>query len=76
MSALAEPEQHLSIDPAVFEAARRLAEGDAETALAQLAPFLSDDAPCLPARFVLAMAAWRMARLDWAIDVLRFCHEH
>ena len=76
MSALAEPEQHLSIDPAVFEAARRLAEGDAETALAQLAPFLSDDALCLPARFVLAMAAWRMARLDWAIDVLRFCHEH
>ena len=76
MSALAQPERQLFIDPAIHAAAQLLADGDAESALARLAPFLGDERPCLPARFVLAMAAWRMARLDWAIDLLRFCHEH
>src|SRR5579885_3367381 len=75
MAVLAEAEPHSRIDPAVREAARLLAAGDAETALGRLVPFLSDDPPLAAPRFVLAMAAWRMGRLDWAIDILRYCHE-
>lgn len=47
---------------------------EAGEALARLRPLLVAAEPTIGARFVLAMAAWRIERFDWALAVLRDCH--
>jgi tetratricopeptide (TPR) repeat protein len=65
-----------TVDPAVAEAAKHIAKRKIDEALALLAPILARDLPSLPAQFVLALAAWRMGRLDLAIERMNDCHEH
>lgn len=63
------------IEAPVRAAAERLAATDAEAALAILEPLIASCDASLPARFLLAMTAWKMARLDWSIALMRACHE-
>lgn len=63
----------LSVD--IVEAKQRLAKGDEEGALALLAQLIADDASNVPARFLLGLTAWKMGRLDWALALVRECHE-
>jgi tetratricopeptide (TPR) repeat protein len=63
------------IDPALQAAGAFLAAGDTEVALEALAPALASDAPPVASKFLLSMLAWRMGRLDWALDLVRQCHE-
>ena len=65
----------LVIEPAVAAASQCLASGDTEGALALLSPLVTADAPSLAARFLLAHTAWKMDRLDWALELARACHE-
>jgi Flp pilus assembly protein TadD len=64
----------LVIDARVREAAVKLTEGDTEGALAMLAPLLDDPAVGWHARFMTAMTAWRLGRIDWAVQLLQQCH--
>jgi tetratricopeptide (TPR) repeat protein len=75
MSSIAEPDAPISVDAQVHEAKHRLAAGDAEGALAILAPLTTDGSICLPAQFLLSMTAWKLGRLDWSIELMRQCHE-
>ncbi|HVA11606.1 MAG TPA: tetratricopeptide repeat protein, partial [Stellaceae bacterium] len=52
----------------------RLDRGETGEALELLKPLLAVAAPALAARFVLAMAAWRLERFDWCLSLLRQCH--
>lgn len=63
------------IDERVRHAAEMLAAGDAEGAMAVLTPLLDDSAAGLQARFVLALTAWQLGRLDWAIQLTQQCHD-
>jgi protein O-GlcNAc transferase len=74
MTTLTEPDQ-LSLEAQVNEASRLLMEDDDEGALALLAPLTSNEHAFLPARFLLAMAAWKIGRLDSALELMRDCHE-
>src|SRR5665213_414383 len=75
MAPLGEAEGQGVIDPAVREAARRLQAGDSDAALGLLAPLIALAEPPLAARFLLAMMAWKMGRLDSALELVRECHE-
>src|SRR5487761_1050750 len=59
----------------VREANERLATGDMEAALTLLHPLASGNTPYVPALFLLSMAAWKMGRLDWSLDLMRKCSE-
>jgi tetratricopeptide (TPR) repeat protein len=48
---------------------------EAAEALDRLKPLLAVEAPSLAARFVLAMTAWQLERFDWALMLLRQCHD-
>lgn len=48
---------------------------DAAAALSLLKPLLAAPSPSLAARFALAMTAWRLERYDWALSLLRECHD-
>jgi tetratricopeptide (TPR) repeat protein len=74
MAALAEQES-FSLEEQVREANRLFKEEKLEDALAMLAPITSDEAVYLPARFLLAMVAWKMDMIDRAIELMRDCHE-
>jgi hypothetical protein len=74
MTTAGEVTQQSSVDELVREAGRRLDVGDTEGALATLAPMVTDSPP-VPVRFVLALTAWRLGRYDWAVDLMRQCHE-
>jgi predicted O-linked N-acetylglucosamine transferase (SPINDLY family) len=63
------------VDPVLRWVAESLAAGEIEAALQALAPVVSASAPPIAARFVLGMLAWRIGRLDWALDLMRQCHE-
>jgi len=65
----------VSLEAQVREASRLLQQGDTEAALATLSPLTSDEVAYLPARFLLAMTAWKMGRLDWSNGLVRQCHE-
>ncbi|HUZ72620.1 MAG TPA: hypothetical protein VMU87_06525 [Stellaceae bacterium] len=73
MTPLAAPAMETTIAAPVRAAAHLVAAGDVEAALELLSPLVADDS-ALPPRLVLAMAAWRLGRLDWAIALLRECH--
>ncbi len=50
--------------------------GDVDAALGHpRAARRSPGPPSVAARFVLAMTAWRMGRLDWALELVCGCHE-
>ncbi len=70
-----EADETLSLQAQVREANQLLANGDAESTLALLSPLATGETPFLPACFLLSMTAWKMGRLDWALDVMRDCHE-
>lgn len=70
-----EADNTLSLEAQVRKANQLLANGDAENALALLSPLTSGETAFLPACFLLSMTAWQMGRLDWALDVMRDCHE-
>jgi protein O-GlcNAc transferase len=74
MTTLTEPDQ-VSLEAQVNEASRLLAADDDEGALALLAPLTSNEHAFLPARFLLAMAAWKIGRLDSAVELMQDCHE-
>jgi Flp pilus assembly protein TadD len=74
-SLLAESDKPASLERQVLEARDCLASGDAERALALLAPLADATPPHLPAQFLLSMTAWRLGRLDWSIELMRQCHE-
>lgn len=63
-----------SLDPRLSEVVVHLDNGDTDRALAILKPLIAVDAPSIEARFALAMAAWQMERFDWALSLLRECH--
>lgn len=75
MAPLGERDGGIAIGSAVVAASDRLAAGDAEQALALLSPLVSAAEPPVAARFVLALTAWKMGRLDWALELARACHE-
>jgi protein O-GlcNAc transferase len=75
MSPLGVEEQPIEIAPQVREAAAQAGAGDLDAALRTLAPLIDSDGHSVAARFVLAMTAWRMNRLDWALELTRSCHE-
>jgi predicted Zn-dependent protease len=52
-----------------------LDRGDAGQALELLSPLVSVEKPSLAARFVLAMTAWQLQRFDWALTILKACHD-
>ena len=74
MTTLTEPDL-ISLEDQVDVAGRLLSEGDGEGALALLASVTSDENAFLPARFLLAMAALKLGRLDSAVELMRDCHE-
>ncbi len=59
----------------VRQAALSLDDGDTEATLKALTPLVADPDAGLAARFVLAMAAWRLEKFDWALSLLKGCHE-
>ena len=48
---------------------------EAGRALDLLNPLVSVEKPGLAARFVLAMTAWQLRRFDWALAILKECHD-
>ena len=68
------PDEGQPIDDQVRVAAARLAAGAIEPALEMLTPLIGDER-ALAARFVLALTAWKMGRLDWSITLMRECHD-
>jgi protein O-GlcNAc transferase len=68
-------QEQVSIEAPVRAAFEQLARGDIAGALQALAPLVSGAEPSLSARFLLGMAAWRMGRFDWAIELLTQCHD-
>ena len=70
----AEPET-ISLDEPLREARGRLLSGDTEGSLALVGPLACREPALLPARFFLALVAWKMDRLDWAVALMRDCHE-
>lgn len=74
MTPLGEAGEQAVVEPAVREAARHCARGDKDAALALLSPLVAAGEPSLAARFLLAMMAWQMGRLDGALDLARECH--
>lgn len=75
MMAVLDADDAAAPDGTVRRAAQSLAEGDADGALATLAPLVSDQGMALPARFLLGLVAWYVGRLDGAVGLLRQCHE-
>ena len=65
----------IAIDEPLREAARLLREGDLDATLAILQPRVARDDGSLPARFLLALAAWKMGRMEWAVELMTACHE-
>lgn len=63
------------IDERVRHAAKILAEGDAQGAMAIVGALLDDSAAGLQARFLLALTAWQLGRLDLALQLMRQCHD-
>jgi Flp pilus assembly protein TadD len=74
MTPLGEAEGQTVVEPAVREAAQRFIAGDRDGALGLVAPLIAAARPSLGARFLLAMMAWQMGRLDGALDLVRECH--
>jgi protein O-GlcNAc transferase len=75
MAPFGSEELRIEVDQAVREAAAQAGAGEVDRALATLAPLLNNDTSPVAARFVLAMTAWRLERLDWALELARACHE-
>src|ERR1700722_17303270 len=68
------PDEGQPSDDQVRVAAARLAAGAIEPALEMLTPLIGDER-ALAARFVLALTAWKMGRLDWALTLMREGHD-
>lgn len=64
-----------SPDDRLRDVADCLNRKDTATALSLLKPLLGEPQPSLAARFALAMTAWRLDRFDWALSLLRECHD-
>jgi tetratricopeptide (TPR) repeat protein len=75
MVSIAEQDPMVSLEEQIQEATRLLKDDQPEAALALLEPLACDEAPYLPTRFLLSMTAWKMGRLDWALELMRDCHE-
>lgn len=75
MTSMLAEERDAGLDELIAAANQRLQSGDTEGALAQLGPLTSDAVIYLPARFLLAMVAWKMGQLDWSLKLMRDCHE-
>lgn len=69
------PAEMPEIDPRLRAAADAIAVGQCGAALTLLEPLVGDPALGLHARFVSALAAWRMGQLDGALQLLRQCHD-
>jgi tetratricopeptide (TPR) repeat protein len=69
------PPVSANISAEVLSAARDLASGEIESAIATLERCLGDDSRSLPARFVLGLAAWRAGDHSGAIDQVRAVQE-
>lgn len=63
-----------SPDPRLAEIVLHLNNGDTDQALALLRPLIAVDRPSIEARFALAMTAWQLEGFDWALSLLRECH--
>jgi tetratricopeptide (TPR) repeat protein len=75
MAPLGEADAEFEIAASIRAAAGHIAEGETEAAIALLEPLVSAPLPPVAARYVLGLAAWRMGRLDWALDLMCQCHE-
>jgi tetratricopeptide (TPR) repeat protein len=75
MTVIAEQDPAVALADQVHDANRLVGTGDLEGALALLAPLTSGETPYLPAQFLLSMTAWKMGRLDWALDLMHECHK-
>ena len=74
MMGFSQADGQTSPDDRLRDVADHLNRNDAAGALALLKPLLEETPPSLAARFVLAMTAWRLERFDWALSLLRECH--
>jgi protein O-GlcNAc transferase len=75
MKPIVEPDEAISLEVEVRESHRLLLGGDPEAALNILSPMIAERPDCLSARFLLALVAWKLDRLDWAVELMRTCHE-
>ena len=74
MMGFSQADGQTSPDDRLRDVADHLNRKDAAGALALLKPLLGETPPSLAARFALAMTAWRLERFDWALSLLRDCH--
>jgi predicted O-linked N-acetylglucosamine transferase (SPINDLY family) len=75
MMPVAQPDGMNASAEVLRQAIARLNDGEPGEALALLQPLLVDLTPSVEARFALAMTAWKLDRLDWALSILQQCHE-
>jgi len=75
MAAPGEREKPIEVGSQVRDAAARAGAGDVDGALKALAPLFDAGEASVAARFVLAMTAWRMGRLDWSLELICACHD-
>ena len=76
MMLLSKSDGSVSADDRLRDIVDHLNHGETSEALALLRPLLEADPlqPCCSC-FVLAMTAWKLERFDWALSLLRECHD-
>src|SRR5690242_9830099 len=75
MNSVAVSDGGSSADDRLRDIVAHLDRDETGRALELLNPLVSVERPSFAARFVLAMTAWQMQRFDWALTILKACHE-
>ena len=75
MNSVAVSDSGSSADDRLRDIVAHLDHDETGRALELLNPLVSVERPSFAARFVLAMTAWQMQRFDWALTILKACHE-
>ena len=75
MNSVAPSDGGSSADDRLRDVVAHLDRDETGLALELLNPLVSVEQPSIAARFVLAMTAWQMQRFDWALTILKACHD-
>jgi thioredoxin-like negative regulator of GroEL len=75
MNSVAPSDDGSSADDRLRDIVAHLERGETGRALELLNPLVSVERPSIAARFVLAMTAWQMQCFDWALTILKTCHD-
>jgi tetratricopeptide (TPR) repeat protein len=75
MKTVSQSDGVVSADDRLRDIVAHLDREETGRALELLNPLVLDEKPSLAARFVLAMIAWQLQRFDWALTVLKGCHD-